>query len=757
MKQFLLLAFAVIFGYGLLAQCDTVAIAQSNYSLVKTSSAKGGDVGAKAFDGDNNSKWRTSGNGPHEIVIDLGKSETVTGTSFKTRWGGSGKIGSYEIYVSNDTTNWGKGERIDVLEYPINNTEDTAYFGSVSGRYVKFKFESTKGDLQLAEMVIYKNTCAANGKANQPILFPQVTKKTTTDAPFTLSASALSGNSVSYAIVSGPATISGNTVTLTKQAGKVRVKATAAETATYHQASREIEFTVINVKDYAPKITTSLVDSIPLEMGDTSMWHNIYMQVEIDESQFNSITKVEGEIDGKWYPTHKRDGFYYLSWKPKEFKTYDIKLIATGSNGIETTLTRNLNVVKGGKHQKVRSLEDVVIEFGKENSRDYYGTYVFPQHVGSYFNIYATLDVECPNGNCDDWDRWAYIDIKAPDGNWIQIIRYITPYGVACNHNIDLTQYASLLQGAVEMHVFIDTWGTGGWQLTLDMDFSAGKPDYIYSTVDEVWDGAFDFGNPANLESVPTKTINIHEGTENTILFLSATGHGWGQNNTGNAAEFYHAKHDILFNGSNVYQQDLWNKCNPNPDNCTGQRGTWQHNRAGWCPGAISPPDKISLTPSQDSSTYTLDYKFQKSYVDNCHPKNPNCKSGVTCPDCNAGYNPHYQTDAQVVSYSNKPLIYGQPKNTTGVKHYSNQNQKYNLNVYPNPSMGNFRIGVENIAGNMLVGIFGIDGTQFKRYYFNSEAELDAYDFNVSDLAKGTYFIKLTNQHGNAVKQIVIQ
>jgi hypothetical protein len=58
----------------------------------------------------------------------------------------------------------------------------------------------------------------------------------------------------------------------------------------------------------------------------------------------------------------------------------------------------------------------------------------------------ANLTVGCPSipNGCDDWDRLAYIDIKGPDGNWVQIIRYITPYGVACNHDIDLTDYASL-------------------------------------------------------------------------------------------------------------------------------------------------------------------------------------------------------------------------------------------------------------------------------------------------------------------------
>ncbi len=58
----------------------------------------------------------------------------------------------------------------------------------------------------------------------QTITFPTIPNHTTTDQPFTLAATASSGLAVSYAVVSGPATISGSTVTLTG-AGAVVIKA----------------------------------------------------------------------------------------------------------------------------------------------------------------------------------------------------------------------------------------------------------------------------------------------------------------------------------------------------------------------------------------------------------------------------------------------------------------------------------------------------------------------------------------------------
>jgi hypothetical protein len=50
-------------------------------------------------------------------------------------------------------------------------------------------------------------------KASQVISFPSISNKTTSDAPFQLAATASSGLPISYTVLSGPATVSGNTIT----------------------------------------------------------------------------------------------------------------------------------------------------------------------------------------------------------------------------------------------------------------------------------------------------------------------------------------------------------------------------------------------------------------------------------------------------------------------------------------------------------------------------------------------------------------
>ncbi|UQD56477.1 MBG domain-containing protein [Flavobacterium sp. K5-23] len=77
----------------------------------------------------------------------------------------------------------------------------------------------------------------ANGpaKVNQTITFTNPGTKTYGDAPFSVSATATSGLAISFSIVSGPATISGNTITITG-AGSVVVRAAQSGNASYNAA-----------------------------------------------------------------------------------------------------------------------------------------------------------------------------------------------------------------------------------------------------------------------------------------------------------------------------------------------------------------------------------------------------------------------------------------------------------------------------------------------------------------------------------------
>jgi hypothetical protein len=71
---------------------------------------------------------------------------------------------------------------------------------------------------------------------SQTITFPSIPNHTLGDAPFTLSATASSGLAVTYSVISGPATVSASTVTLTG-AGTVVIQAAQAGNTTYAAAT----------------------------------------------------------------------------------------------------------------------------------------------------------------------------------------------------------------------------------------------------------------------------------------------------------------------------------------------------------------------------------------------------------------------------------------------------------------------------------------------------------------------------------------
>ena len=88
-----------------------------------------------------------------------------------------------------------------------------------------------------------KVVLAARGKLfqitallEQAITFAPLPGKITTDAAFVLSASASSGLPVAFAVLSGPATVAGNTVTLTGEPGTVTIRAIQAGNEVYKPA-----------------------------------------------------------------------------------------------------------------------------------------------------------------------------------------------------------------------------------------------------------------------------------------------------------------------------------------------------------------------------------------------------------------------------------------------------------------------------------------------------------------------------------------
>jgi chitodextrinase len=124
----------------------TDPIGQQLWTLHAASSQEtSGEDGAavNAFDGDISTIWHTewsqsTPNHPHMLDINLNNRYTLTELSYTPRQNGeNGRIKAYEIYVSEDGTNW--GEAVASGSWANNDQTQTAKINKVVGQYVRLK------------------------------------------------------------------------------------------------------------------------------------------------------------------------------------------------------------------------------------------------------------------------------------------------------------------------------------------------------------------------------------------------------------------------------------------------------------------------------------------------------------------------------------------------------------------------------------------------------------------------------------------
>ncbi len=389
-------------------------------------------------------------------------------------------------------------------------------------------------------------------------------------------------------------------------------------------------------------------------------------------------------------------------------------------------------------------------------------TFSFPADVSAYNQVLMHIDLNCPPGGCDPWDRYANIAIVKADGSTVEIGRYITPYGIGtCGWTLDVSDYREMLTGDVTLRSGIETF-SGGWSLNLDFEFVEGTQDYTHINVQNLWHG-FDSGTNRNYsnyqvgdtlwtsDNLPDRNVLIPANAEQVIFKVSNTGHG--QGNTLNAAEFRPVNHVIKVDGQTVHTHDMWkDDCNQNP--CSPQNGNWEFGRAGWCPGqevaAVNFDITEHITPGESA---TLDYVLDP-YLNKCSPLYPDCNPATDCAfgtQIQCGYDgqlhtaPHYKMAIQLIIKSNSPL--------TSVNDVANW---ADFSVFPNPSNGHFNINVTFDASQQAtINIIDTAGKNVFQQHFSPTLHLKE-QLNLSQLASGIYFLEIQTNEGKAFKKVIL-
>jgi hypothetical protein len=584
----------------------------------------------------------------------------------------------------------------------------------------------------------------------QAISMPPIPDKLITDAPFTISAEANSGLPVAFEIVSGPATIDGNTITLDGTPGEVTVLASQAGDDTFDPATDVYStFNVLDPETTLPEITilhplagdvyVPTLRPVQLAVKSTIGFSGLF---EVDQ-----VTVTIGDEDivlDSW-----DNGHYTGWWTPVAYGEVEMTITSSNNFGSSAETTAMLNIVPEMANTTAIAMDEAHVYIDVPVVTV---TADLPSYVGAYDEIIGYLDITCPLGGCDPWDRVSSVEVQGKNGEWYEIIRYLTPYGVACNSEIDLTDFMSLLSGKTTFRVTLVTFANG-FEYTLELNYGSGEPSNPYSEVQKLWYETYQFGDYANLQPTQALTVPFPENTTAAKLKLVSTGHGWGVDenadteNTNNAAEFSENTHHVWVNGAETFTQHNWNDCNPNPDGCSPQSGTWQFDRAGWCPGSIAQFFDYDMSP-YISDQVELGYVFDESYVDFCHPNHPDCVSGVTCDNCDGGFNPHLIVSSYLVSKGSYPL--GLP---VGVRDADARFTAFNL--YPNPSNGQFFIGLEQDIQKADIVVYDHTGRSVKKaLHFHPGTRIE---MNLGHLARGMYFVTLTTEKGVGTKALVVQ
>ena len=602
---------------------------------------------------------------------------------------------------------------------------------------------------ELRNFAMTGNTSNFGGDLNpgfQAITFPQIPNHLTIDDPFNLEAEATSGLDVIFEIEEGPASITGTILTLEGTEGQVIVKASQPGNGTWDPADPIYNsFVVIDPYTYAP-----VLDARNPIAGDFYLPELDYIQLNtlatIDNEHLFHVQSVTIDINGETInPLNYFNGHYIGWWLPPDWGSYDLTFTTQNNYGATATEVVTINVTQDVQDMDVTAFEGVWLS---SNVGSEIIDADLPSYTGAFSQVTATLELTCPDGGCGEWDRIAKVEAQAPNGQWVEIIRYITPYGVPCGHSIDLTDYMSIFQGKTKFRPSCQTFDNGyEWELSLY--FHEGTPTYNFGSVSKIWYEDYPFGDLANLQPVEDVEFSFPAEAQASMLKLVSTGHGWGDNNTGNAAEFHEDTHHIWVNGEQTFEQHNWSVCNPNPDGCSPQNGTWFYNRAGWCPGSIAPWFDYDITDYM-SADIQLGYIFDEDYVDYCHPNNPDCVSGTTCPNCDDGYNPFLVVACNLCLFSEVPLW---NELVTDVE--DPLQSESNIVVAPNPTTGLLNVTIEG-SNNMEPGtlqLFNVQGRLMQIIIWDGNET----SINMTSYKKGMYILKIETENTMEMRKVVLQ
>ncbi|MGQ0723250.1 MAG: peptide-N-glycosidase F-related protein [Candidatus Eiseniibacteriota bacterium] len=229
----------------------------------------------------------------------------------------------------------------------------------------------------------------------------------------------------------------------------------------------------------------------------------------------------------------------------------------------------------------------------------------------------------------DKWDRAGNVRLIVPGGADVEIVKFVTAYGGATTHEVEVTHLAALLTGSVTFAGFVDTWTSPGWRMDFALEFLPQSPEPAPDWMAE-WTEGEEPAPPDWVHGVlyePEVTaalmaagdreaeVNIPAGTRRVMLHVLSSGHctdGRG------ADEFETKEHVVLVDGVEVRRFAPWRTdCarfrDRNPHCRRWFDGSWSSDfdRSGWCPGDVVEPIVVDLTAALRPGDHRMAFRVE--------------------------------------------------------------------------------------------------------------------------------------------------
>ena len=198
-----------------------------------------------------------------------------------------------------------------------------------------------------------------------------------------------------------------------------------------------------------------------------------------------------------------------------------------------------------------------------------------------------------------------------------EIGRFITPYGKRLDLGLngftwlyDVTDYEPLLHGQVDLQA-----ANGQELLDLKFIFIEGVPPRDVISVRNIWpEGSYLYKDLADDEALQAASLKLQADAKSFKLRARISGHG--HYGPYNCCEWDPKMHTFVVNGQHRFEWKVWRDCGMNP--VYPQGGTWQFDRAGWCPGTFVDTYDFEITPYvKPGENFNVDYLIQPYDPDN--------------------------------------------------------------------------------------------------------------------------------------------